>query len=118
MPPMRGVAERAEVGIVRSGDEDASAIPQQAMELLHGTDHVGHVLDNVDGPDFVEGVIAERVRKVVEIAKDVGARSGNAVDADRAGIFVNPTPNVENSRLQRRGRAFRHPSSVSTAKSA
>jgi hypothetical protein len=34
---------------MRRLDPDASARPDQAMELFHGPDHIGEMFDHVDG---------------------------------------------------------------------
>src|SRR5258705_116250 len=60
VPAMSGIAEGAEIGIVRGLDADAAAGAHQAMKFLHGGDHVGEVLDDVDGAQLVERVIGER----------------------------------------------------------
>src|SRR5208282_5808622 len=116
MPAMSGVAERAEVGVVRRDDQNPAARADQAMKLLHGADDVGNVLDDVHGAQGLEGTVAERVGEPVQVAQNVGAATGIAIDADRARIFVDATADVESPC---RGHIdFRHSSSVSTAKSA
>ena len=52
---MGGVAEGAEVGVVRSHDQHFAAGAHQAVKLLHGFHDVAHVFDHVDGLERVEG---------------------------------------------------------------
>src|SRR5262245_23300296 len=111
MAAVSGIAERAEIGIVRSLDPDCAARFGQAMEFLHGADDVGYVLDHVDRHDPVEGAVGERIGEAIEIAENVGLAGGIAIDADRAGSLPDPAADVENSHV------FRHSSKVSRAKS-
>ena len=121
VPAMGGVAEGAEVGVVRRYQEDAPGWADDAMEFLHGANDIGHVLDDMDGAQGVEGVIAERIRKTVEVAEDIGAAAWVAIDSDGAGMFMDAAPDVQCA-TSATGRSyatrFRHSSSVSTAKSA
>jgi hypothetical protein len=108
----------------------AAAAGDHAMKLFHGAHHVRDVFDYVHGAKRIEGVVAERVRKTVEVAQHVGAATRVAVDADRARIFVDATADVQGARrlalnagsvrvyLRVDANCFRHSSSVSTAKSA
>ena len=79
---MGGIAEGAEVGVMRRDDEHFAAGAQQAVEFLHGPDHVGDVLDHMNGLQLIEGRVAEGIGKTVEVAEDIGAGGGVAVDAD------------------------------------
>src|SRR5580704_3473305 len=82
MPAMRGIAERAEVGVMRSDDEDAAGRRDDAVKLLHGADDIGYMLDDMHGAKRCERVVAERVRETVEVADDVGPAARIAIDAD------------------------------------
>ena len=88
MPAVGGVAERAEVGVVRGDDDDFAAGLGEPVELFHGADDIGGVLEEVDSPDLPKCVIAEGERDVIEIGNDVGARMWIAVDTKRAGVLV------------------------------
>src|SRR5579859_4720006 len=99
MPAMCRVAERAEIGIVRRLYPDTSPRPHQPVKLLHGPDHVREMLDNVNRPQLCERVVRERVGGVIQIAQHVGVTSGISVDADCPWRLVNPTPDIEGSRL-------------------
>src|SRR5439155_21128291 len=114
---VRGVAEGAEVGVVRGLDAHRTAWARQAVELLHGADHVVHMLDHMDRKHAVEAVIAERIRGAVEIAQNVGAAGGIAVDADGARPLVDAAADVQRSYTSWIA-IFRHSSSTSTAKAA
>lgn len=118
MPAVRRIAERAEVGVVRRGDVQRAAWPQQAMKFLHAANDVGNVFDDVNGAQMIEAAVAKRIRKMVEIAEDIGGGSGDAVDSDRTREFVYPAADVEDPKSPSFTRIPRHSSSVSTAKSA
>src|ERR1700685_303470 len=128
VPAMGRVAEGAEVGVRRRGDDEAAAGREHTMKLLHGADDVGDVLDDMNGAQLGEGAVADGIRKTVQVAEHVGARVGSAIKADRAGIFVDAAADVENAaggglRASQAYRgSFRHSSSVaskvSSAKSA
>jgi len=92
---MGGIAEGAEIGVVRRDDDHLAAGSDQAMKLLHAADDVRDVLDHVHGLQRVERRIAERVRDVVEVAQYVGAAGGIAIDTDRAWTLVDPAADVE-----------------------
>src|SRR5271169_3361848 len=113
---MRGVAERAEVGVMRRGEKHAAARREHAMKLFHGADHVRDVLDHMDRAQLTERIVAKRVRKTVEIAKHIGAGIPIAIHADGARVFVDAAADVENPGGY--ATSFRHSSSVSTANSA
>src|SRR5690349_16721197 len=102
---------------MRGLDAHRAAHARQAVELLHGANHVLHVLDNVNRQHAVEAVIAERIRGAVEVAQHVGAARGIAVDADGTGPLVDPAADIQRSYASRIA-IFRHSSSTSTAKAA
>ena len=90
------------------------------MELLHGADHIGNMLDHMDRAQLTEGAVAKWVGKTVQIAQHVGAGVRVAIQADGAGVFIDTAPDVQNA-LGGGGAytaSFKHSSSVSTAKSA
>jgi hypothetical protein len=64
------------------------------MKFLHRADDVRDMLDDVHGAEGVKGVIAERVRKPIQVAQNVGAGVGIAIDADRTRIFIDATADV------------------------
>src|SRR4029079_18430401 len=70
MPAVGGIAEGTEVSVVRRDDQGFATGAQQAVELLHGFDYVGDMLDHMNGLQFVEGRAAERVGKTVEVTED------------------------------------------------
>jgi hypothetical protein len=100
MPAMGGVAEGAEVGIVRRDDEDLASGANEAVKFFHGFHDVAHVFDHVNGLQGVEGGISERVRKLVELANHVGSAGGVAVDANGSGEFVDAAADVEGSHVR------------------
>lgn len=95
MPAMGGVAERAEIGIVGRLDPDESAGPHQAVKFLHGADHVGQVLDDVNGPQLIEGAVGEGVGGMVEVAENVGAAVGVPIDANGARVLIDSAANIK-----------------------
>src|SRR5262249_51940624 len=71
MPLVRRVAEGAEVGVMRRLDADGPARPHQAVELLHGADDVGNMLDYVNRAQVVERIIGEGIGDSIEVAEHV-----------------------------------------------
>src|ERR1035441_5724630 len=96
--------------------KNSTARPHQAVEFFHGGHDIRHVFDRVNGQQPVEAIVSKRVRKAVQIAKDVGAARGIPVDPDGSGLFVNPAADVQYSQSSRIGRAG-HSSRISDAKS-
>src|ERR1700730_11954305 len=96
---MGGIAEGAEIGVVRRDDEDPAAGNENAVELLHRGDHVRDVLDHVDGAERVKGTVAERIGKAVEVAQDIGARSRIAVDPDSPRKLIDAAADVKRAHL-------------------
>ena len=92
---MRRIAKGTEIGVVGSDNEDPAGRPNDAMELLHRADHVREMLDDVNGPKRLEGIIAERIRESIEVADDIGARARIPIDSDSAGVFVDAAADVE-----------------------
>ena len=97
VPTVSWITERTEIGIVRRNDGHSAAGANEAMELLHGLHHIGDVLDHMDGPQRVEGLVAKRIREMVEIRDHVRACTGVAVKSDGAGVFVDSTADVEDA---------------------
>src|SRR5579872_244875 len=102
MPAVRRVAEGAEVGVVGRDDQQPTAGAQQAVELFHRPNDVRDVFDDVNGADGIESAIAQGIGKMVEIGEDIGPGIGIAIDADRAGVLVDPTTDVEHARAHQR----------------
>ena len=129
VPAVRGIAKRAEIGVVGCNDKNAATRRRDAVEFFDRADDVGDMFDHVNGADFPESVIAKRKRIAVEICDDIRARVRIAIDADATGIFVDAAADIENGKLPRStrglfagvraqpGSSCRHCSSVSTAKS-
>src|SRR5713226_1471795 len=95
VPAMSRIAEGTEVCVVRRRDEDPAAWAQHSMKLFHGPNYVGYVFNYVNGPQRLEGTVAEGIGKVVKIADDVGPAAWIAVNANRPGIFVDAAADVE-----------------------
>src|SRR5277367_6259083 len=94
---MGGVAEGAEIGVMRGHDKDFPAGTHQAVKLFHAADNIRNVLDDVDCLKGVEGAVAERVGEAVKVAQDVGATGRISIDADGACLLVDPAADVEDS---------------------
>jgi hypothetical protein len=95
-----GVAEGAEIGVMRGFDAHASARLHQTVELFHGANDVGEMFDDVDGAQAVKGAVGERVGEVVKFADHVGGTGGVEVDAEGARVLANAAADVESSRKQ------------------
>src|SRR6185437_2079621 len=87
---VRGIAEGAEVGVVRGFEAHGSSGANQAVKLLHGANHIVNVLDHVDGCKAIEGTIGERIGKAVEVGNHVGAAGGIPVEPNGSWLLVNP----------------------------
>ncbi len=91
---MSGIAKRAEVGVMRGDDQNAAAWGGQPVEFFHGADHVGNMLDDVDGANFAKSAVAKGKGEAIEIGDDVGASVGITIDADRAGVLIDAASDV------------------------
>ena len=101
MPAVSGVAERAEIRIMRRNNEDAPSGADQPVKFLHCADYVGDVLDDMDRAQLIESSVAKRVRKTVEVADDVSMGIGIQIDSNSARVLVDSTADVENARAAR-----------------
>lgn len=95
MPFVRRIAKGAEVGVVRRRNEELAAGLEQPVQLLHGAHDIGDVLDHMDQPHLIERAVSERIRKMVEVADDVGFGALDSIDADCARVFVDPATYIE-----------------------
>ena len=97
VPAVGGVAERTEIGVMRSDNHHAAARTAETVKLLHGADDIGYVFNDVDRANLVERAVPKRVREPVQVTKDIGAGGGIPVDPEGTGILVDPAANVENA---------------------
>src|SRR6185437_13454276 len=95
MPAVRRIAKGTEICVMRRNNQNLAARREQPVKLLHTSDHVGNVLDDVNCTNKAKLAIGERIREMVQIAEDVGTARGIAVDSDRSRIFVNATTDVK-----------------------
>src|SRR5580698_6618450 len=114
MTAVSGIAEGAEIRIVRGFDAYRAARPHHPVEFFHSGHNVRHMFDHVDGQQPVEGTVPKWVGKAVEIAKDVGAGGAVPIDPDGSRLLVNPAAHVQYSRCSRSG-GVGHSSRVSKA---
>lgn len=70
---MGGVAERAEVRIVRRHDHGPASRRKQPVKLFHCADYIRDMFDDVNSPHLAKNAIAKRKRIVVKISNDVRA---------------------------------------------
>jgi hypothetical protein len=96
MPTVSGIAERAEIGVMRGGDDRMSPGNQQAMNLLHRSHDVFDVFKNVRGADFAERIVTEGEVKTVEIGYNVRICTQVSVNTDRIRKFIDTAANVQN----------------------
>src|SRR5437764_836806 len=88
VPFVRWVAERAEIGVMRSHDEDAAAGLEEAVKFFDRAHYVGHMFDHVNSPDLAKGRVFEREREVVEIGNHIRIRVDVPIDSDCPWIFL------------------------------
>lgn len=132
VPAVCGIAKRAEIGVVWSDNNGTPTGREQTMKLLHRSNHIGHMLDDMNRAYLAKGAVAKREWKLIQIGNHIRARMSIAINPDAAGIFVDPAADIENRKFSR-SRALRdaglgrdaycsrdrkHCSSVSIAKSA
>src|SRR5277367_867964 len=98
VPAMSGIPEGAEIGVMRSGDENGAPGFGDAVEFFHGGDDVRDVFDDVFGAELVEGIVAEGQAAVVQMAENIGGGGWIHIEADGAGIFCWTAAYVENAR--------------------
>src|ERR1700752_347735 len=70
-----------------------------AMQLIHETENVGNVLDNMPANYFSKFIIVERIRKHSEIMNHVCMTQRIGIDPDCAGKFVLTTTDIEDHAL-------------------
>lgn len=76
------------------------------MELFYRADHVSNVLNNVCGADLAEGAVAEGKWKMIKVCDDVRPGMRITIQAQSAGVLVQPAAYIENWKLAyRKGRA-------------
>lgn len=73
MPAMRGIAKRAEIGVMGRHDDQTPAGSQQAMKIFHSPHDAHDVLDDVCAANFRKGAVGEGQGRLVDIRDDVGA---------------------------------------------
>ena len=88
---------------MRGDDEGSAAGREQPVQFLHRADHIGDVLNDVDGANLAERAIGKWPGKTVEIGNHVGARVGVPVDADGARMLVDAAADVQD------GQSFKGP---------
>ncbi len=91
---MGGIAEGAEIGVMRGDNDQPAARSEQAMEVLHGAQNAGDMFDHVGGANFDKRAVGEGQGRLVEIRDYVGAACRVGVYADRAGKFVDAAAGV------------------------
>src|SRR5215471_10316179 len=96
---VRGVAKRAEIGVMGGYDADGPVGPHEPVELLHGADYVLKVLDHMDRGQPVERAAGERIGKPVKVGQNIGAASGIPVNSNGAGLLAYPAADVESPHL-------------------
>ncbi len=95
MPAMGGIAERAEIRIMRRDNHSLAAWNQQTMDFFNGFDNIANVLDHMCRANFAEGIVAERKGKTIQICDHVCLGIEVSVQADRAGILVDPAADIK-----------------------
>ena len=73
---------------MRGDNHGAAPGLQNAMKLFHQPDHIRYVLDDMNGAHLTEGTVAERIRRMVQVGNDVGARTEIAIEPDGSGMLI------------------------------
>lgn len=84
--------ERPEVG---DNNLDEPTWFEDAINLLHYTNHIIQMLQRIVEINFIKGGIFQRIRKVIQIMYDVGRRAAVKINTDRPSPFLVPAPEVE-----------------------
>src|SRR6185437_8830140 len=95
MPTVRRIAKGTEIRVMRRDNQNLAARREQPVKLLHTSDHIGNVLDDVNCTNKAKLAVGERIRKAVQVAQDVGPARRIAVDSDRTRIFLNAATDVK-----------------------
>ena len=96
MPLVGGVAEGAEIRVVRRNNHRAATVCQQSVEFFHGSDDVAHVLDYMQRPNFAKRTIGEWKWELIKIGDDISLGFRVSVNTNGAGIFVDAAANIKN----------------------
>lgn len=96
VPAMRGIAEGAEIRIVRSDDDRLSPRREQAVKFFHRSDNVSDMFYNMDRAQLPERAVQERKWVVIEVGQHIGSCVRVAIDTESAGKFIDPAAYVEN----------------------
>src|SRR5690349_8145783 len=89
------------IRIMRRDDLQLAAGLCDAMQLIHETENVGHVLDNMTTNYFFEFIVSERIRKNSEIVNNIRMARTIRIDPDSAGKFVLTTTDIKDLFLRR-----------------
>ena len=84
---------------MRRNDLQFAAGPRDAMQLIHETENVGNVFDDMPANYFFEFIIGERIGKDSEIVNHICMTQTIRIDPDRAGKLVLTTTDVKNHAL-------------------
>ena len=93
---VRGVAEGAEIGIVRRFDAHAATCADESMKFFHRTNDIAQVFNHVNRAELVEGAIGKRIGKPIQIADHIGGSRAIDIDSDCAGILFHAAADIEN----------------------
>ena len=91
---MGGITKRAEVGVMRRHDDQPASRSKQTMEVFHGSQHAGDMLDHMGGANFGKRAIGKGQGRLVQVRDYIGAACRMSVYADGAGKFVDAAAGV------------------------
>ena len=91
---MGRIAKGAEVGVMRCDNDEPSARGKQAMEVFHGVQNAGNMLDYVGGANFGKRTVGKGQGRLVQVGDYIGAACRMGVHADRARKFVDAAAGV------------------------
>jgi hypothetical protein len=94
VPPMGGITEGAEIGVVGSNNNGPASRLEKTMKLLHQANYVSDMFDDMDGAYFAEAIIAKREGNVIQVGDDIGARVRISIKADSTGILVDAAADI------------------------
>lgn len=92
---MSRVAEGAEIGVVWRHDDGKAARGQQAVDLLHGSNHVRNMLDYMNGPHLAKGAVGKRKRILIKVGDHIGASIRVAINANCPRVLVDAAADIQ-----------------------
>ena len=96
--PMRRIRKCVSAREMRNGNLDGGAVPTNPVQLFHGANDIGQMLDDVEGVDLLETIRRKRPWANVQIVDDVRRGGRSAIEVDRADTVLPAAPEIQRLR--------------------